>query len=48
MATKKKQETANESKLFTPYQLGPITLRNRIIRSAAFENMARANKPTQE
>lgn len=48
MATKKKQEPANESKLFTPYQLGPITLRNRIIRSAAFENMARANKPTQE
>ena len=48
MATKKKQEPANESKLFTPYQLGPITLRNRIIRSAAFENMARANRPTQE
>ena len=37
-----------ESKLFTPYQLGPITLRNRIIRSAAVENMARANNPTQE
>ena len=37
-----------ENKLFTPYQLGPITLRNRIIRSAAFENMARANAPTQE
>ena len=36
------------NKLFTPFQLGPITLRNRIIRSAAFENMARANKPTQE
>ncbi len=35
-------------KLFTPFQLGPITLRNRIIRSAAFENMARANAPTQE
>lgn len=38
----------NNSKLFSPYQLGPITLRNRIIRSAAFENMARANAPTQE
>ena len=28
--------------------MGPITLRNRIIRSAAFENMARANAPTQQ
>ena len=37
-----------ENKLFTPFQLGPIALRNRFIRSAAFENMARANKPTQE
>jgi len=36
------------NKLFTPYQLGPLTLRNRIIRSAAFENMARANAPTQQ
>lgn len=48
MATQKKQESANESKLFTPYQLGPITLRNRFVRSAAFENMARANRPTKE
>ena len=48
MATKKIQEPTVESKLFSPYKLGPITLRNRIIRSAAFENMARANAPTKE
>ncbi len=37
-----------ESKLFTPYRLGPIELRNRTIRSAAFENMAYGNRPSQD
>ncbi len=36
------------SKLFTPYQLGPITLPNRTIRSAAFENMCYGNRPSQD
>ena len=35
-----------ESILFTPGKLGPLTIRNRTIRSAAFENMAIGNNPS--
>ena len=37
-----------ESVVFTPCRIGPVTLRNRVIRSAAFENMAYGNSPTQD
>lgn len=37
-----------ESKLFTPFKLGPVTLRNRTIRSAAFESMGKDFGPTQK
>lgn len=33
--------------IFTPCKIGPIELRNRSIRSAAFENMCSDNKPSQ-
>lgn len=36
------------SKLFTPYKLGNLELRNRTIRSAAFEAMCKNNRPTKE
>lgn len=34
------------TKLFTPGKIGPVELRNRTIRSAAFEGMGRDNGPT--
>lgn len=37
-----------ESPVFTPVIIGPVTLRNRVIRSAAFENMAYGNSPSQD
>ena len=35
------------SKLFTPVTIGPLTLRNRTIRSAAFESMCPGNAPSK-
>ena len=35
-----------DSLLFTPVTLGPLTLRNRSIRSAAFESMCPGNVPS--
>ena len=37
----------NTDMLFTPARIGPVELRNRTIRSAAFEGMADGSRPTQ-
>ena len=37
-----------DSPIFSPMRIGPVTLRNRVIRSAAFENMAYGNSPSQD
>ncbi len=37
-----------ESKLFTPAPIGPLVLRNRTIRSAAFESMCPGNTPSNQ
>ena len=36
-----------DSVLFTPAHIGPVELRNRTIRSAAFEGMCPGNRPSQ-
>ena len=40
--------TASANLLFTPYKLGVIRLRNRVIRAAAFEGMCPGNSPSDE
>lgn len=37
-----------QSEIFTPCTIGPLRLRNRTIRSAAFENMAYNNSPSKD
>jgi 2,4-dienoyl-CoA reductase-like NADH-dependent reductase (Old Yellow Enzyme family) len=36
------------STIITPCEIGPITLHNRVLRSAAFENMAYGNRPSDD
>lgn len=37
-----------ESKLFTPYKIGPIELRNRTIRASAYEGMCQEHAPSEQ
>lgn len=41
------ENTTDTSIIFTPAHIGPVTLRNRTIRSAAFENMCPGHRPSQ-
>jgi 2,4-dienoyl-CoA reductase-like NADH-dependent reductase (Old Yellow Enzyme family) len=40
--------TENPRRLFEPLRLGPIELRNRTVRAAAFEGMSAGHRPTKE
>ena len=42
------EKLAMTSKLFTPVTIGPLTLRNRTIRSAAFESMCPGHEPSKQ
>jgi 2,4-dienoyl-CoA reductase-like NADH-dependent reductase (Old Yellow Enzyme family) len=39
---------SSQSILFTPFKLGPVSLRNRTIRAAAFEGMCPGNMPSDD
>jgi 2,4-dienoyl-CoA reductase-like NADH-dependent reductase (Old Yellow Enzyme family) len=39
---------SSQNILFSPFKLGPITLRNRTIRAAAFEGMCPGNLPSED